>query len=152
MYLKIAARSVFHIDQAILKIKLSTFWLWIHIRRPWKPPSSNFQEKFQRVNVNAHSIVQIDVKTQNGRNFAKKHCWWSFESWFWRIRVVLNDATCKLDQTNFVRPVHNLKNCKKTGFFEYITSNISKSWRDGPILSSDSDSPQKTLRKWLSAF
>ena len=25
--------------------KMSTFWLWIHIQRPWKPPSTNFQEK-----------------------------------------------------------------------------------------------------------
>ena len=29
----------------------------------------------QRVNMNAHSIVRIDVKTQKGRNFAKKNRW-----------------------------------------------------------------------------
>ena len=79
----------------------------------------------QRVNVNAHSIVRIDFKTQNGRNFAKKNRWWSFKSWFWKVRVVLHDATCKLDQKmlcalyitskiakNPIFRVHNLKYLK----------------------------------------
>ena len=30
-------------------------------------------DMLQRVNVNSHSIVRIDVKTQNGRKFAKKN-------------------------------------------------------------------------------
>ena len=38
----------------------------------------------QRVNVNAHKVVQINVKTWYGRIFVKKNRSWLFNSLFWR--------------------------------------------------------------------
>ena len=47
--------------------------------------------KHQRVNVNAHKVVRINVKTWYSRIFVKKNRLWLFNSSFWRERVVLND-------------------------------------------------------------
>ena len=54
----------------------------------------------QRVNVNAHKIVRISVKTWYGRIFVKKNRSWLFNSSFWRERVVLNDDIWEKNQKN----------------------------------------------------
>ena len=70
----------------------------------------------QRVNVNAHKVVRINVKTWYGRIFVKKNRSWLFISSFWRERVVLNDDIWEKNQKNFLRPVHNLKSSEKLHF------------------------------------
>ena len=67
----------------------------------------------QRVNVNAHKVVRINVKTWHGRISVKKNYSWLFNSSFWRERVVLNDEIWEKNQKNFLRPVHNLKSSEK---------------------------------------
>ena len=69
----------------------------------------------QRVNVNAHKVVRINVKIWYGRIFVKKNRW-LFNSSFLRKRVVLNDDVWKKNQKNFLRPVHNLKSSEKPHF------------------------------------
>ena len=108
--------------------------------------------KHQRVNVNAHKVVRINVKNWYGRIVVKKNRSWLFNSSFWRERVVLNDDIWEKNQKNFLRPVHNFKSSEKPHFFEHITSNISKSWRDRLILISDLDSTSKITPEMIFRF
>ena len=55
----------------------------------------------QRVNVDAHKVVRINVKTWYGRIFVKKNLSWLFNSSFWRERVVLNDDIWEKNQKIF---------------------------------------------------
>ena len=80
----------------------------------------------QRVNVNAQTVVRINVKTWYGRTFVKKNRSWLFNSLFWRKRIVLNDDiweektknnSCTLYiaskvAKNLIFRVHNLKYLK----------------------------------------
>ena len=70
----------------------------------------------QRVNVNAHKVVRINVKTLYGRIFVKENRLWLFNDSFWRERVVLNDEIWEKNQINFLRPVHNRKRSEKPDF------------------------------------
>ena len=70
----------------------------------------------QRVNVNAHEVVRINVKTWYGRIFVKKNRSWLFNSSFWRERVVLNDEILGKNQKKILRPVHSLKSSEKPHF------------------------------------
>ena len=70
----------------------------------------------QRVIVNAHKVVRINVKTWYGRIFVKKNGLWLFNSSFWRERVVLNDDIWEKNQKNFLHPVHNLKSSENPHF------------------------------------
>ena len=79
----------------------------------------------QRVNVNAHRVVRINVKTWYGRIFVMKNRSWLLNSSFWRETVVLNNEiwgkteknscalyiTSKLAKTPIFR-AHNLKYLK----------------------------------------
>ena len=79
----------------------------------------------QRVNVNAHKVARINVKTWYGRIFVKKNRSWLFNSSFWRERVVLigniweknKKISCALYITskvakNSIFRAHNLKYLK----------------------------------------
>ena len=70
----------------------------------------------QRVNVNAHKVVRMNVKTWYGRIFVKKNRSWLFNSSFWRERVELNDDIREKNEKNVLRPVHNLKSSEKPHF------------------------------------
>ena len=70
----------------------------------------------QRVNVNAHKVVRINVKTWYGRIFVKKNRSSLFNSSFRKERVVLNDDIWEKNQKNFLRPVHNLKSSENPIF------------------------------------
>ena len=86
----------------------------------------------QRVNVDAHKVVRINVKTWYGRIFVEKNRSWLFNSSFWRERVVLNDDIWEKNQNT--------------------TSNISKSWRDSLFWFRIRILRQKLLRKRPIAF
>ena len=106
----------------------------------------------QRINVNTHKVVWINVKTWYGRIFVRKNRSWLFNSSFWREIIVINDEIWEKNQKNFLRPVHNLKSSKKTPFLEHMTSNISKSWCNRLILIPDSDSTSKITPEMIFRF
>ena len=77
--------------------------------------STNFRMQngmHQRVNMNAHKVVRINVKTWYGRISVKKNRSWLFNSSFWRERLVPNDDIWE--------------ETKKISCALYITSKVSK--------------------------
>ena len=73
---------------------------------------------------------------------------WLFNSLFCRERVVLNDDIWEKNKKKISCALYITSKVAKIPFFEHITSNISKSWRDRLIRILR----RKLPRKWSSVF